>query len=98
MYHDGLFTPISREKYAEHVRIFLQHLSPKVAIQRLAATATRQDELVASKWTGDKMGTHQFIIDHIRNHRSHQSELYFATTDEEQLLREQLRRQSLPLS
>jgi radical SAM protein (TIGR01212 family) len=97
MYNEGLFKPICLEKYAEHVRIFLQHLSPKVAIQRLAALASRWDELVAPDWTGNKMGTHQYIIDHIRAHKSYQSELYFTTNEEEQFLREHLKNQSLPV-
>jgi radical SAM superfamily enzyme len=51
-------------------------LSPHVAIHRLAALSSRRDELVSSPWTGDKMRTHQFIVDTIRRDESYQSQLY----------------------
>lgn len=68
LYNQGLFTPFEREKYAEHMQVFLEHLSPKIYIHRLAAYSSRWDELIAPQWTSDKMGTHQFLIDWL-NHR-----------------------------
>jgi len=41
---------------------FLEHLSPKIAVQRLAAYAGRTEELVAPEWTGHRMMPSQFII------------------------------------
>lgn len=72
MYHRGEFTPIERSLYAHRVKIFIEHLSPRIYVHRLAAFASRWEELVAPKWTSDKMGTHQFMIDFLRYHRSYQ--------------------------
>lgn len=74
IFHQGDFAPIDRELYAHRVRLFLEYLSPRIFIQRLAAYASRWDELVAPDWTSDKMGTHQFIIDHIRKTESYQGQ------------------------
>lgn len=72
IYHAGDFVPIEREAYAERVRIFLEHLSPRIYVHRLAAFASRWEELVAPAWTSDKMGTHQFMIDYLRARHSYQ--------------------------
>jgi radical SAM protein (TIGR01212 family) len=72
LYARGDFTPIERDLYAHRVQLFLEHLSPRIFIHRLSAFASRWEELVAPKWTSDKMGTHQFMIDYLRNHESHQ--------------------------
>ncbi len=72
MYHRGEFIPVERDLYAHRVRLFLEHLSPRFYIHRLAAFASRWEELVAPKWTSDKMGTHQFLIDDLRRHESFQ--------------------------
>jgi uncharacterized protein len=72
IYHDGGFTPIERDAYAARVQLFLEHLSPRIYIHRLAAFASRWEELVAPKWTSDKMGTHQYMIDYLRDRRSFQ--------------------------
>ena len=72
IFHDGEFTPIERDPYAERVRLFLEHLHPRIYIHRLAAFASRWEELVAPKWTSDKMGTHQYMIDYLRRTHSFQ--------------------------
>lgn len=72
MFHRGEFTPIEREPYAHRVQLFLEHLSPRIFVHRLAAFASRWDELVAPRWTSDKMGTHQYLIDYLREHSSYQ--------------------------
>lgn len=72
IYAAGDFSPIEREPYAHRVRLFMEHLSPKIYVHRLAAFASRWDELVAPKWTSDKMGTHQYMIDYLRSHLSFQ--------------------------
>jgi hypothetical protein len=97
IYHKGEFVPISREEYAEKVMIFLQYLSPRIAIQRLAAFSSRWEELVAPDWTGDKMGTHQYIIDYLRQHRAYQSQHYHAQSKEEIDLCQKLKNQSRSL-
>ena len=61
MYQDGTFEPVELEPYAEKVITFLKYLSPEIAIQRLAAVAARWDELVAPRWTKERMRPSQFI-------------------------------------
>ncbi len=97
MYHRGEFIPIDRETYSHRVKLFLQHLAPHIALHRLAAFASRWEELVAPAWTSDKMGTHQYIIDFLRLHKAHQSELFPATDAATQTLIEGLRRKSRPI-
>lgn len=72
MYHQGEFQPIEREAYAERVQLFLEHLSPRLFIQRLAAFSSRWNECVAPAWTCDKMGTHQYLLDYLRERHSFQ--------------------------
>ena len=76
IYHEGKFQPIERELYAQRVQLFLEHLSPRIYIQRLAAFASRWEELVAPSYTSDKMGTHQYMIDHLRKNRSYQGKAF----------------------
>lgn len=76
MYHRQEFMPIDRETYARRVELFLQHLSPRIALHRLAAYSSRWEELIAPEWTKDKMGTHQYIIDQLRAKASYQSQLF----------------------
>lgn len=96
MYHRGEFSPIDRETYSHRVKLFLQHLSPRIALHRLAAFASRWEELVAPRWTSDKMGTHQSIIDFLRVQKAHQSQLFQATDEDTQALIERLKEKSLP--
>lgn len=72
LYVAGQFQPIEQEAYAHRLQLFLEHLSPKIYIQRLAAFSPRRDELIAPKWTGHKMGTHQFLIDWLQDRQSYQ--------------------------
>ncbi len=83
MFREGIFQPIERAQYAHRVQIFLEHLSPRFFMHRLAALAPRRDELVAPAWTSDKMGTHQFIIDHLRSQGSYQGRHFIAVTNQE---------------
>ncbi len=61
LYQRGEFRPLDLEQYARHVMLFLRHLSPNIAVQRLAAVANRWDELVAPSWTREKMRPSQYI-------------------------------------
>jgi len=76
MFHEGKFTPIERDLYAHRAQLFIEHLSPRIYVHRLAAFASRWEELVAPKWTSDKMGTHQFMIDYLRERRSFQGKTF----------------------
>lgn len=61
MYQRGEYTPDELDPYADKVMLFLRHLSPTIAVQRLAAVANRWDELLAPKWTGQKMQPVDYI-------------------------------------
>jgi uncharacterized protein len=62
LYQQGKFNPLELEEYARRVILFLSHLSPEIAVQRLAAVAPRWDELVAPDWTKERLRPTQFII------------------------------------
>lgn len=96
-YAEGRFSPIEREIYAERVELFLQHLHPRIALHRLAAFASRWEELIAPTWTSDKMGTHQFIIDHLRGKKSFQGQLFEPMDEISAQLKENMRIKSLPV-
>jgi radical SAM protein (TIGR01212 family) len=96
LYHQGEFQPIERELYAHRVALFLDHLAPHIYVHRLAAFASRWDELVAPIWARDKMGTHQFIVDTMRNQQSYQSQKHFCTSPQETILQEELRIKAQP--
>jgi hypothetical protein len=97
MYHRGEFAPIDRETYSHRVKLFLQHLAPHIAMHRLAAFASRWEELVAPAWTADKMGTHQFIVDYLRHEKAHQSQYFQTSNPETQTMIEHLQRKSVPI-
>ncbi len=65
MYDQGKFQPVELQEYIDKVILFLQHLSPDIAVQRLAAVASRWDELVAPQWTKEKMRPTQMIEDQL---------------------------------
>ncbi len=98
IYHEGGFQPISREAYSARVQLFLEHLRPDLAVHRLAAFASRWEELVAPSWTSDKMGTHQFIIDFLREQKSFQSKLYQSKNPDELKRQSEHQIRSIPLS
>lgn len=98
MYHRGDFLPIDRETYAHRVELFLQHLSPRFALHRLAAYSSRWDELIAPSWTADKMGTHQYIIDYLRERKSYQSQKWIGSSLTELDLQVQLKEKSTPIT
>ena len=87
IYYQGDFVPIEREAYAERVALFLQHLSPRIAIHRLAALSSRWEELVAPEWTARKMETHQYLIDYLRARQIYQGQLTEPLTDVEKQLK-----------
>jgi uncharacterized protein len=95
IYHAGEFLPLERQPYADRVQLFLENLSPRIYIQRLAAFASRWEELVAPKWTSDKMGTHQFLIDDLRSKNSYQGKALVDFSMDEGLLLSQLRSHSV---
>lgn len=75
-YEQKLFEPFDFDSYARLVQAFLENLAPHIYVHRLAAYASRWDELIAPVWTSDKMRTHQGLIDFLRAQGSFQSRLY----------------------
>ncbi len=76
MYHRNEFVPDELDEYAEKVILFLRHLSPVIAVQRLAAIASRWDELIAPKWTGQKMAPLDYIENKMKIAGFFQGDLY----------------------
>ena len=72
IYARGEFQPIDFQTYCHRVDLFLQHLSSRFYIHRLAAYSPRWDELVAPEWTANKMKTHQEIIDFLHARQTFQ--------------------------
>jgi radical SAM protein (TIGR01212 family) len=76
LYQRGEFTPLELADYAERVVLFLRHLSPAIAVQRLAAIANRWDELVAPAWTREKMQPIDYIEQLMAERGVFQGDLY----------------------
>jgi hypothetical protein len=72
LYFDNKFTPIELNDYANLVVKFIENLKPDIAVHRLAALASRHDELIAPDWTKLKMQTFQTIIDEFKKQNSFQ--------------------------
>lgn len=79
LYRQGEFEPVGLEEYSRKVSVFLEHLSPHIAVHRLAAVAPRWDELVAPAWTKEKMRPTQFIEDYLKTHNSWQGKAALQT-------------------
>ena len=76
LYQEGQFSPVELDEYIEKVILFLQYLSPKISVQRLAAVASRWDELVAPQWTKEKMRPTQMIEDRLLALNTYQGQLF----------------------
>lgn len=90
-YNDGTYQPIEREDYKNKVLLFLSHLHPRIAVHRLAAFASRWEELIAPKWTSDRMGTHQYIVDQLRAEQIFQGCLVQPQTESDKYLFEKMK-------
>ena len=77
LFHESKFIPIELEEYARRVTIFLENLSPKIAVHRLAAVASRWDQLVAPSWTREKMRPAQFIDDFLEANQTWQGRNFY---------------------
>lgn len=76
LYNTGEFHPATLEEYADKVILFLKHLSPKIAVQRLAAVSSRWDELIAPEWTRRRMHPMQYILDRFNEEKVFQGIAY----------------------
>ncbi len=90
LYQQQQFIPIERDAYTRHVQLFLSYLHPRIAVHRLAAFASRWEELIAPSWTSDKMGTHQYIIDFLRSQKTYQG-CHLKASLEDQVLFDQMK-------
>lgn len=96
IYGRGEFSPVDFETYARRVQIFLENISPRFYIHRLAAYSPRWDELVAPSWTADKMKTHQGLIDCLRIEKSYQSRYFSPRNEMEKALQSELKTHAVP--
>ena len=62
-YREAPFPTLSIEEYAERVGDFLAHLSPRIYVERLSATATHFDECLAPEWSRSRWEPHNQIRD-----------------------------------
>ncbi len=67
-YFNHKFKPCTLEEYCKKVGYFLSHLPPHIYVHRLAALASRWEELIAPDWTRYKMDTHQKILNYLKQH------------------------------
>ncbi len=79
LYMENKFTPIELQAYANLVVQFVENLKPDIAVHRLAALASRHDELIAPEWTKHKMRTFQVIVDEFKKTNSFQGKALFNT-------------------
>jgi len=75
LYQQGQFSACELEDYVEKICLFLRHLSPDIAVQRLAAVASRWDELISPQWTKEKMRPTQMIEDQLKANNHWQGQL-----------------------
>ncbi len=73
-YLQGDFSPLGRKEYIDRTILFLQHLSPKIAVHRLAAVASRHEELMAPRWAKSKMETYQLFLDEFSRRNAYQGQ------------------------
>lgn len=72
IYNGGGFMPLELEEYTRRTILFLEHLSPHISIERLAALSSRWEELVAPAWTKDKLKVREYIIAEMRKNHTYQ--------------------------
>lgn len=89
-FHEDKFIPLELAEYSRRIQLFISHLHPRIAIHRLTAYAPRWEELIAPRWTSDKMGPHQSIIDSMRTNRIFQGCELSAQTEEDRNLFHQM--------
>lgn len=62
-YREKAFHTLSIEEYAEVVIEFIEHLSPKIYLERLCATASHFDECIAPEWSRGRWEPHNRLRD-----------------------------------
>ncbi|HBR60138.1 MAG TPA: TIGR01212 family radical SAM protein, partial [Deltaproteobacteria bacterium] len=79
LYRESRFVPLELVEYTRKVSIFLESLSPKIAVHRLAAVASRWDELIAPAWTREKMRPTQYIDDYLATKNTWQGRKFLSS-------------------
>lgn len=76
LYQAKQLSLLSLQEYTEWVGEFLIHLSPRIAVHRLAGYAPRWEELVAPAWTAHKMAAYQWQLDYFRDRNIFQGKIF----------------------
>jgi len=71
-YHKQQFQPLDLDTYADRVILFLEHLSPEIPIQRLAAYASSDSGLIAPQWTSERLRPAQEIQNRMAQRKTYQ--------------------------
>ncbi len=82
LFYRGEFVPLSFEKYARKVMIFLQYLSADIPVHRLVAGAHNNEQLIAPQWVGYKMKSYQSMVDYLHIHKAYQGQKSFFSQKE----------------
>ena len=80
-WRNGQFIPVEREDYVRRVVLFLAHLRPDIAVHRLAAVASRHDELISPHWASSKMETYQLVLDEFKFRETYQGKNWEESLD-----------------
>ena len=76
LYATNQFEPIDLNSYTQKVILFLENLSPAIAVHRLAASVSRSDQLIAPEWMRERSKPSQYIIQELRNKKTYQGKLF----------------------
>jgi len=71
-YQKQQFHPLDLDSYADRVILFLEHLSPEIPIQRLAAYANSDSGLIAPQWTSERLRPSQLIQQRLVQRKTYQ--------------------------
>ena len=66
------FATLSLEDYAERAIEFIEHLSPKIYLERLCATASHGDECLAPEWSRGRWTPHNRLREVLSAHECRQ--------------------------
>lgn len=66
-YREKPFPTVSLERYTEIAREFIEHLDPKIYIERLSATASHPEECLAPDWSRERWNTHNVLRDALKS-------------------------------
>lgn len=76
LYRKNQFKPLELKEYAHRVILFLEHLSPGIAVQRLAAYVGNKNQLIAPSWTKERLQPSQYIQNQLKELNTFQGKQY----------------------